>query len=205
MPSLPNTHPDPLSSGALTLVSERLLMRPLALDDLDLALEMFTDPEVMEFISEVMSADEIEQEMPTYLRRGAGGRIGVWCVLLRETGEKIGTAALLPLPIEEDDTHWALLEDHRYPDAEIEVGYYLKRSAWGRGYATETCTRMLQFAFEQTDLAEVVAVTDHRNTVSQSVLKKSGMTHLGTRRAYRWDETPSFRQTREEWLTRQRP
>jgi ribosomal-protein-alanine N-acetyltransferase len=120
-------------------------------------------------------------------------------VLQRETGEKLGTAVLLPLPIEESDTDWSLLQEDRYPDADIEVGYMLRRSAWGKGYATEACRRLVQFAFEETELDEIVAVTDPRNAVSQKVLRKCGLRDEGLRRAYA-DECSAFRMSRQQWL-----
>jgi ribosomal-protein-alanine N-acetyltransferase len=175
------------------------LLGPLAKSDWDLALEMFTDPEVMEFVADVSSEEALAAEMKAFIRRGAGGRVGVWCVLQRETGEKLGTAVLLPLPIEENDTDWSLLQEDRYPDADIEVGYMLRRSAWGKGYATEACRRLVQFAFEETELDEIVAVTDPRNAVSQKVLRKCGLRDEDLRRAYA-DECSAFRMSRQQWM-----
>ncbi len=153
----------------------------------------------MKFIADVCDEETLPGEMKSFIRRGAGGRIGIWCVHQRETGEKLGTSILLPLPIEEDDTDWSLLEEDRYPDAEIEVGFMLKRSAWGKGYATEACRRLVQFAFEETELDEIVAVTDPRNAASQEVLRKCGLRDEGLRRAYA-DECPAFRISRQQWL-----
>jgi len=192
-------HRDSMSGVNLELATDRLVLRPLVQDDWEMALEMFMDPEVMKFVADVSSEEALAEEMKAAIRRGAGGRIGVWCVLQRETGEKLGTAALLPLPIEEDDTDWSLLQEDRYPDAEIEVGYILKRSAWGNGYATEACHRLVQFAFEETELDEIVAVTDPRNAVSQKVLGKCGFRDEGLRRAYA-EECPDFRISRHQWL-----
>ena len=184
---------------SLELETDRLRLRPLALSDWDLISEMFTDSEVMKFVGNVSNEERAAAELRAAIRRGAGGRLGVWCVLLRETGEKLGTAALLPMPIEKKDTDWSLLQEESYPDADIEVGYILKRSVWGRGYATEACRRLVQFAFEETELDEVVAVTDPDNAVSQKVLRKCGLREEGLRRAYT-EECSAFRLTRQQWL-----
>jgi ribosomal-protein-alanine N-acetyltransferase len=193
------THRDSMSGVNLELETDRLFLRPLAQGDWDLALEMFTDPEVMKFVADVSSEEALAAEMKAFIRRGARGRVGVWCVLQRETGEKLGTAVLLPLPIEESDTDWSLLQEDRYPDADIEVGYMLRRSAWGKGYATEACRRLVQFAFEETELDEIVAVTDPRNAVSQKVLRKCGLRDEGLRRAYA-DKCSAFRMSRQQWM-----
>ncbi len=188
-----------MSDVNLELETDRLFLRPLANNDWEMAVETFMDPEVMKFVADVGSEEALAEEMKTAIRRGAGGRIGVWCVLQRETGEKLGTAILLPLPIEEDDTDWSLVQEDQYPDADIEVGYILKRSAWGNGYATEACRRLVQFAFEETELDEIVAVTDPRNAASQEVLRKCGLRDEGLRRAYA-DECSAFRINRKQWL-----
>ena len=190
---------DGMSGVNLELETDRLFLRPLIENDWDITVEMFTDPEVMKFVADVSNEEILAEEMKSYIRRGAGGRLGIWCVLQRKTGEKLGTAILLPLPIEEDDTDWSLLQEDRYPDADIEVGYILKRSAWGNGYATEACRRLVQFAFEQTELNEIVAVTDSLNAVSQKVLRKCDLRDEGLRRAYA-AECPAFRISRPQWL-----
>ncbi len=183
----------------LDLMSERLLLRPLAETDLDVEIEIGTDPEVMKYIDEPDTEDSVVQQMPNYVKRCAGGCIGIWCVVDRSTKEKLGTAILLPLPIEEDDTNWDLVVGDELPDCEIEIGYILKRSAWGKGYATEATNRLLKFAFEETPLEELVATIDPENTASQRVLEKCGLLYEGMRRAYA-AECPGFRIMRQQWL-----
>ena len=199
VPSSPSTHPEPLEPAALVLETERFRMRPLGEEDIDLAHDIFLDPEVVKYVCELSKPEELASEVETAMTRGAGGRLGVWCIVDKATFEKMGTAVLLPLPLDEDDTDWSLLVEDRYPDAEIEIGYMLKRSAWGRGIATEVCTRLVRFAFEQTALEELVACTDPENLASQNVLKKSGLRDVGLRRAY-GVQIPGFEVTRREWL-----
>jgi len=183
----------------LELKSERLLLRPHRETDLDIEIELGTDPEVMKYVGEVETKEKIVQDMPKYTRRCAGGCIGIWSVIARSTQEKLGTAILLPLPIEEDDTNWDLVVGDELPDGEIEIGYMLKRSAWGKGYATEATKRLLKFAFEETPLEEIVATTDPENTASQRVLEKCGLVYEGMRRAYAV-QCLGYRITRQLWL-----
>ena len=143
----------------LVLETPRLVLRPFTPDDEDIAFEVLSCPDVMRYVSNAMTAQEVSEHMPDATRRGAGGRIGIWCAQIRETGEKIGDGVLTPIPIEGEDADWSQVVPDAYPDDRIEVGYLLKPSAWGKGYATEICKRLLQFAFEQTALDEVVACT----------------------------------------------
>jgi len=183
----------------LILLTERLRMSPFQESDTDIAIDLFTNPEVLKFAGEVMPVDEIHLEMCNWTRRGAGGRLGIWCVTSRASGEKLGTGALLPMPIEEDDTDWNLLVPDQMPDADIEVGYYLKPSAWGNGYATEICRRLVQFTFEDTEMNQLMATHDPGNRASRNVLLKSGFVDHGTRRSYA-EEGPDLRASRKDWL-----
>jgi RimJ/RimL family protein N-acetyltransferase len=176
----------------LCFETDRLQFDPLSLDDLDLTVEQFGDPEIVKHVADrTYTEAELIEELPLYIRRAGDGCIGIWRLTEKATGDKIGTAILLPMPIEKDDTDWGLLDGGDISDGDIEVDYILKRSAWGKGFATEACTRMLRFAFEATPLDVVVACTATDNTASQHVLTKCGMKLLGTIRAYQ-EDTPAF-------------
>lgn len=183
----------------LVLKTERLLLRPLTETDADIEVEIGTDPDVMKYVAEPETAAEVIRDMPKYVRRCAGGCIGIWCLIERSTNEKLGTACLLPLPIEEDDTNWDLVTGDDLPACEIEVGYMLRKSAWGKGYATEACSRLLRFAFEETLMEKVVAVTDPDNAASRKVIEKCGLVYEGMRRAYA-TQCSGYRINRRQWL-----
>ncbi|MCP5075451.1 MAG: GNAT family N-acetyltransferase [Rhodobacteraceae bacterium] len=182
----------------LIFKSDRLMYRPLDEGDLDIGIDLLTDPQVMRYVGDVMTKEEVAGDMQVATRRCGRGCIGIWCLADFTTGEKVGTAFLLPMPVEEDDTNWDLVVGGDIPDAPIEVGYLLKKSAWGKGYATEACRRMVQFAFEETLLEELVATTDAENLASQRVLLKSGLLSQGLIPAYA-GHYPGFRITRGQW------
>ena len=183
----------------LELNSDRLLLRPLEANDVDLCLEMFTDPEVLKYADGAQTEAEIRIEMPNWIKRGGDGCIGIWCICDREDGEKLGTVALLPIPIDDDDTDFSLVIPGTMPDGDVEIGYFFKRSAWDRGYATEACRRILQFAFEESPLSEIVATFEEENAASRNVLQKSGLVDHGTMKSY-GEDGPIYRITRDEWL-----
>ncbi|HSF95950.1 MAG TPA: GNAT family N-acetyltransferase [Thermohalobaculum sp.] len=188
----------PLSMDDLILETGRLILRPLTTADIDLTRALLTDPEVMRHVGDPTPKDQLAAKTRERTRRAAGGRIGVWAVTDRATGEKLGTAILLPLPVDQEKRAWSRMDERAYPDGEIEVGYLLRPPAWGRGIATEACGRLLRFAFEATALDEIVAVTDPDNIASQRVLMKAGLRSEGPRRAY--DQTVAgFRITRADW------
>ena len=61
----------------LEIFTERLRLTPFVADDIDLALEMWTDPDVVKYICDVMTEAEIRQEMPNSTKRGGNGGIGL--------------------------------------------------------------------------------------------------------------------------------
>lgn len=187
----------------LNLLSDRLVFTPLELADFDLVVKLWTDPDVVRYIDEVSTEDELRQEMPDVIKRGANGAIGEWCVADRHTGEKLGSVFLLPMSTEKDKNIYDLLDMEKVPDGDIEIGYLLRPSACGRGYATEICKRMLRFAFQEALLNEVVASVDEGNVASKNVLEKSGFLNAG--RALCWgEETPFYRLSRDEWIAKQK-
>lgn len=62
----------------------------------------------------------------------------------------------------------------------VDIGWRLKRSAWGVGYATEAAKESLEFAFGTLGLAEVYSICANTNSRSEAVMKKIGMKRIGT-------------------------
>jgi len=185
----------------LVLHSKRLTLSPYAVTDIDLSLEMFTDPEVLRYAGGALGEVEIRGQMANVTKRGGNGCIGIWCISNRRTGERLGSAALLPMPVEEKDTDYSLVIPGQMPEGDIEIGYFLKRSAWGKGYATEAGGRLIRMAFEESPLTEIVANFEEGNVASRHVLQKLGFVNHGTMRCY-GEDGPNYRLTREEWLER---
>ena len=189
-----------LPGQSLILSSPRLHLRPLQESDVDLVLELFTDPEVMEYAGGLVRSEKIQTEMASSIRRGADGSIGVWCICKAQTKEPIGTIALLPLPVELEDTDWKLVRMGEMPEGDIEIGYFLRKCEWRQGYGSEAVSCLLEFAFSLSGYKEIVAVIDPRNTASRRVLERVGFVSTGDRRAYR-ETCPGFQITKTDWTT----
>jgi RimJ/RimL family protein N-acetyltransferase len=59
---------------------------------------------------------------------------------------------------------------------QFEIGWRLRESAWGQGYAKEAAIASLDLAFGRFDAPHVVALTVPSNEVSQGLMKRLGMT-----------------------------
>ncbi|MDH4351518.1 MAG: GNAT family N-acetyltransferase, partial [Gemmatimonadota bacterium] len=70
-----------------------------------------------------------------------------------------------------------------------ELGYWIGRPFWGRGYATEAAGAMLRYGFETLGLRRLYACHFARNPASGRVLEKVGMRQEGIARAHaqRWN------------------
>ncbi len=67
-----------------------------------------------------------------------------------------------------------------------ELGIWLKRGAWGRGYATEALRHLIEWGFQAQGLHRIWAECAADNPASARVLEKSGMRLEGRLREHRW-------------------
>jgi ribosomal-protein-serine acetyltransferase len=69
----------------------------------------------------------------------------------------------------------------------LEVGYWIRTSCCGRGYATEATLGMVEFARRHVGARRLEITSDARNQASRRVAEKSGFELEGIRRASRRD------------------
>ncbi|MEV4619921.1 GNAT family N-acetyltransferase [Asanoa sp. NPDC049573] len=157
---------------AAFLETERLVLRDFtdSASDLDEVFALHDDPEVMRFINggRPASRDAIrERTLPQLLERFAafdGGR-GCWAAHDRADDRFVGWFALRPVQ----------------PDRATvaDLGYRLRRDAWGRGYATEGARALVDKGFRDLRVNRIVADTMTVNARSRRVLEKAGLTLVG--------------------------
>lgn len=61
-----------------------------------------------------------------------------------------------------------------------EIGYRLRREAWGKGYASEGVQTLITRAFTDWGFDCITAQTMAVNTASRRVMEKAGMQHIAT-------------------------
>jgi RimJ/RimL family protein N-acetyltransferase len=71
---------------------------------------------------------------------------------------------------------------------EAELGFTLRRDAWGRGYATQAARALVAFAFETLGVPRLRALCDEKNAASLRVLAKAGFRRAGAIREFRRQE-----------------
>ncbi len=111
-------------------------------------------------------------------------QLGIWYAMRRDTGAFIG---------------WYSLK-YAGRSCDVEVGYRLRRNAWGRGFATELAIELVRYGFEDVALQRIIGVTHPDNVASQRVLTKAGLVDAGWGRYYD-RRLRLFIATREPWLS----
>ena len=149
------------------LLTPRLLLRHWRPDDREPFAAMNADPEVMEQFPAMLSraesdafAGRLEAELATL-------GYGLWAVEERATGRFLGFTGLRPVTFEAPFVTGPM----------VEIGWRLRRDAWGRGYAQEAARAARDFAFGRAGLHEIVSFTTTTNLRSSHVMERIGMTH----------------------------
>jgi RimJ/RimL family protein N-acetyltransferase len=152
------------------LETERLVLRRFSTADVDNLTGLDADPDVMRFVNGGLptSRDEIENEfLPAFL--GYYQRYqeyGFWAAIERSTGDFLGWFHFRP-------------RDRSAPD-QAELGYRLRKSAWGQGYATEGSRALISKGFTEFGVQRVTAEAMAANMASRRVMEKAGLTLVRT-------------------------
>ena len=139
--------------------TKRCFLCEMTAADTDALYEILTEEETAKYLPAKAGSREEELEKlvsyTSYVYAFFG--YGYWGVYLKETGELIGRAGF---------------KEGEYP---LEAGYVIKRSEWGKGYATEVLAELVRYAQEELDCIQIVANIDERNAASLRVAEKCGV------------------------------
>jgi ribosomal-protein-alanine N-acetyltransferase len=154
-----------MTDSALILETPRLTLRPFRLSDADAFFSIFGDPEVFRHTARSKTLADVEaarawlaREAPLALARG----FGHWALLERSDGQLIGSCGLGAVPDSRD----------------LELGFTIAPSRWGRGYASEIALACARHGLERLRAPRIVSLTSPTNLAAQRVLEKIGMRYL---------------------------
>jgi len=173
------------------LHTERLILRPIALEDFPRWAEMMADPEAARYLGGAQPAATAWRGFMTMAGAWSLTGISMFSLEDRETGLWLGRIG-----------PW---RPHGWPGNE--VGWGLHPEAQGKGYGVEAATAALDYAFDVLDWPDVIHCIDPDNTPSQRLAERVGSRNLGpTRMPPPFDHlaVDAWGQTREEWRARRR-
>lgn len=143
------------------LLTDRLRLREVSLDDAPVLFRLRSDEQVMRYLGRPMHKDISESvAMIERMQKQYADNEGItWIITLKDDPTMIGTAGF-----------WRMdKENHR-----AEIGYLLTPELWGKGLVSETINVIVNYAFEVLHFHSIEANTDPENTASGRVLEKCG-------------------------------
>jgi RimJ/RimL family protein N-acetyltransferase len=153
------------SSPQLILETPRLIVRQYTMDDADNFFALNGDEEVMRYIRPPKTRKECDAFLSQNINfYNTHTNLGRWAAYEKTTKEFIGSFAIIPIDEETNN---------------IQIGYALMRSAWGKGFATELVQYGKIFFFNTHEADVLHALTEESNITSQKVLLKCGFRENG--------------------------
>ena len=141
----------------IPIETERLVLRPFAVEDAEAMYNNWaSDDSVTRYLTWPTHPNvEATRQCIEYWR---STNDPTWCVVLKETGEPIGSISVVSVEGES-----------------VEVGYCYQRAQWGKGLAAEALRALINCLFHTFAVDEVTAKHDVNNPNSGRVMQKSGM------------------------------
>lgn len=154
------------------LRTERLLLRAWRATDREPFAAMNADPEVMRFIGSGVLHPVASDELRARLRREwTRTGHGLWALERTEDGAFLGFCGLT-------SPSWG----GPGVEGETEIGWRLRRDAWGRGYAAEAAAAALSVAWRDLGLRAAIALVHPENARSLALAERLGMRVSGSTR-----------------------
>jgi RimJ/RimL family protein N-acetyltransferase len=138
--------------------TERLVLRPPKLEDLDAWAGFVADEEAQRFLGGAQSRHGAWRQLLGVAGSWRLQGLGMFSVIEKASGRWIGRIG----PIRHEE----------WPGTE--VGWGVVRETWGRGYAGEAAAAAMDFAVEVLGWEEVIHCIDPANAASQAVARKLG-------------------------------
>lgn len=172
-----------------TLETDRLILRVPRREDFEDFAELNADEEAMRFIGGHMPRAAAWRKFLVMPGAWAIQGFAMFTVVDRQSGDWLGQMG-----------PW---QPEGWPGTE--VGWAFKRSAWGRGYATEAGIAAIDWAFDHLGWHEVIHSIDPGNHASQALAARLGASNSGPGRLPEpFENSPIdiWRQSREQWKRR---
>ena len=147
--------------------SERLGFRDWTEYDLKQLQIMNSDTEVMEHFPKILTKKENKVLFEKLKLHYKKHNHTYFATEILESGEFIGFIGLAFQDYKTDFT------------PSVDIGWRLKKSAWGKGFATEGAKKCLDFGFNKLNLDNIISTCTEKNFKSENVMKKIGMEKIG--------------------------
>mgnify|MGYP001163256768 FL=1 len=155
----------------MMLETERLILRPVQIEDAEDMYAYASDPlvtEMVTFDTYTSMQDAYDSINTFFLNRDPNTHFEALAIVDKESLRMIGTV----------DAGKVVRGDM------VELGYILHRDFWNRGIMTEAARRYIQYLFDDKGIRRIEVSHHPKNMASKRVIEKLGFVFEGVRRQY---------------------
>jgi RimJ/RimL family protein N-acetyltransferase len=163
--------------SAVEVVADRVVLRRYVEADREGLIELQTDPEVSAYVGGPQRREDLEQHLDAITRGEATPNPNSFIIADKATNELLGSVLLSRRAADQPDP---VIGD----GGELELGYLLRRKAWGAGFAFEACAAALRAAAAGLPDQPVLLFTQTANKRSLKLAARLGFEQVGTFERY---------------------
>ena len=171
-----------------TLVTERLNIRPFAMDDAEVLHAFWADPDVRRYLwaGKILPIETVRKIIAQSISDFEARGFGFFSLDLKTTE-----------PVIVGFCGFRQFED----GDQIELLYGILPDYWGEGFVSEAANEVLRFGFDECGFERIIAATDTPNQRSVRVMQRLGMS-FETRKEWHGLDTVFYSMNTEEFAGR---
>jgi RimJ/RimL family protein N-acetyltransferase len=157
----------------VTIHGERLNLREFTEDDIDAVLEIYGDPVVTKHLSfEPRNRDQVAATIAAVTKAARDEPRTEYSLAATLTSREAGVGQVIGFA--------RLAIDNQHPgQSSAQLGFALRKDAWGQGLGEETVRLLLRLGFDQLELHRLWGARSPANVVSDKLMRKLGMVEEG--------------------------
>jgi len=152
------------------LETERLILRPLEIKDIDDFFEMNNNPNMNRYLrNPLLNKLDVENYIKKIRAEYVKNGIGRYGVILKENNKLIGFSGL----------KFRANEENGYANF-YDIGYRFSEDYWRKGYAKEAASAWIEYGFNKMQLKIIHACAETENIPSNNLLKLLGFQFINS-------------------------
>ncbi|PWW25565.1 RimJ/RimL family protein N-acetyltransferase [Cytobacillus oceanisediminis] len=154
-----------------TLEANHIILRRLTLDDAEKVEEYASDYDVAKTtlnIPHPYPKGAAKEFITSILEAEKNGKIAIFAITLKENNSLIGLINISGPNV----------------NRRAEIGYWIGKPFWGKGYGTEAAKAVIKYGFEEMNHNRIYALAFTDNPGSWRIMEKAGMKHEGVFRQH---------------------
>lgn len=151
----------------VVLETSRCIVREHSLDDFDAICDLYSDSSMTEFMEPLFEPEEEREYQRQYIERiYKFFGYGLWLIVNKADGKVIGRAG-----VESKESCNDL--------SQVELSYQIAVPYQNKGFATEVCKAIVDYAFKDLGKTSIIAKADKNNLPSVKLLENLGFCNQG--------------------------